>query len=127
MANSAKTSINLSAHSSRVLERNQAAPDRSARINQVIARYDMLITRAREEVSELADNGFLGFVVGEWLDAYPIQMGLQNIVQTVYQERKFDGGDVPNDADFDALIGKLSKLNFTQEMALVEMIEAARA
>lgn len=103
------------------------APDRSARINQVIARYDMLITRAREEVSELADNGFLGFVVGEWLDAYPIQMGLQNIVQTVYQERKFDGGDVPNDADFDALIGKLSKLNFTQEMALVEMIEAARA
>lgn len=127
MAKSTKTSISLSAHSIRALERNQFAPDRSARINEVIARYDMLITREREAVAHLAEHEFLGFVVGEWLEAYPIQMGLLNIVQTVYEDRKFDGFDVPDDADFEALMSELTKLNFAQEMALVEMIEAAQA
>lgn len=127
MAKMTKTSISLSARSIRALERNQLAPDRSARINEVIARYDMLITREREAVARLAANDFLSYIVGEWLEAYPIQLGLRTIVQTVYDERKFDGDDVPNDADFEALMTELAKLNFAQEMALVEMIEAAQA
>lgn len=124
VAASKKTSISLSAHSARVLERNRFSSDRSARIKEMIARYDMLILQEREGVAHLIEDNFLTFVIGEWLEVYPIQLGLLTIVDTVYKDRKFDGFEVPEEAELRALMKQLKALSLTQQMALVEMIEA---
>jgi hypothetical protein len=124
---SKKTSISMSSHSARLLERNRFLPDRSARINQVISRYHALISAEAEAVSDLVGNSFLSFVVGEWLDMYPLAMGLPQIVQHVYEERKLDNLAVPSDDEIEALTKRLSELNVTQETALVEIIEGTLA
>lgn len=122
-----KTSISIQPHTARILERNKYLPDRSARINQIIERYDMLIVQEREGLAPLVADSFLGFVIGEWLEAYPIQLGLPTIVNTVYQERKFDGLEVPDEAEFNKLMEELKSLTFTQQLALTEIIEAQLA
>ena len=118
-----KTDLSLAPHTSRALERNQFCPDSSARINQMVARYDFLVTYERESVVHLVDNDFLKYVVGEWLETYPIQFGLVAVVDGVYQERKFDGYDVPAEVDFKSLMEQLKALSILQQITLVEMIE----
>ena len=71
----------------------------------------------------LVDDDFLKYVVGEWLEVYPIQFGLVAVVDGVYQERKFDGYDVPAEVDFKSLIEQLKALSIIQQITLVEMIE----
>jgi hypothetical protein len=54
-------------------------------------------------------------------------MGLPQIVQHVYEERKLDNLAVPSDDEIEALTKRLSELNVTQETALVEIIEGTLA
>ena len=117
----------MSANTARVLERNRLLSDRSARLNQIVARYDMLVANERQMVAVLADNDFLGFVIAEWLEVYPIQLSLPWIVDMVYQERKLDGYDVPVEGEYTRLVESLKKLTLTQQVALVELIETRRA
>ena len=127
MKEAKKTSFSMSANTARVLERNRLLSDRSARLNQIVARYDMLVANERQMVAVLADNDFLGFVIAEWLEVYPIQLSLPWIVDMVYQERKLDGFDVPDEVEYPTLVESLKKLTLTQQVALVELIETRRA
>lgn len=124
MADTKKTSFTMTAHTDRVLERNKYQPNRSERINQLVGRYDMLISSERENVSDLANDAFLCFVVAEWVEAYPLQLGLNYIINQVYSERKFDRLEVPDEDEFKALMSKVEKLTLTQQVALVEIIES---
>jgi len=127
MKEAKKTSFSMSANTARILERNRLLPDRSARLNQIVARYDMLVANERQAVADLADSNFLNFVISEWLDVYPIQLSLPWILDTVYQERKLDGFDVPDEGEYIGLVESLKKLTLTQQVALVELIETRHA
>jgi hypothetical protein len=127
MKEAKKTSFSMSANTARILERNRLLPDRSARLNQIVARYDMLVANERQAVADLADNKFLDFVIAEWLEVYPIQLSLPWIVDMVYQERKLDGFDVPDEEEYKGVVENLKKLTLTQQVALVELIEARGA
>ena len=127
MKEAKKTSFSMSANTARILERNRLLPDRSARLNQIVARYDMLVANERQAVAVLADNKFLDFVIAEWLEVYPIQLSLPWIVDMVYQERKLDGFDVPDEEEYKGVVENLKKLTLTQQVALVELIEARGA
>ena len=122
-----KTSFTMTPQTNRNLERNHFQPECSARINQIAARFDMLIALERENVSHLVKDEFLSLVVGEFFDAYPINLGLPQIAERVQKELSFDGLDVPSDEEMKPLIDELEAMSITQQMALIELIEAGLA
>lgn len=121
-----KTSITLSKSAEHELSRNTFLPSRSERICQIIQRYAELMRAERPNVDDLLKDSYLGFVVGEWAEVYPIPaMRLHTVVHNVTLERQFDGDSVPEDVD--QLIDQLKNLSPAQEVALIEAIETSRS
>lgn len=119
-----KTSITLSKLTTVLLERNKFVRDRSSRINQICGRYYGLITGELESVEHLLEDDFLKFVILEWVEVYGWGGGLDRLVTQVFNELKFDGDSVPDEAGVTKLVQELAELNTGQQLALVEAIEA---
>lgn len=124
MINTIPTKVSMPAHIASILDDNRVPPNQTARICQIIGRYNVLISAEQDKVANFAENDFLAFVVREWLEAYPVQLGLAEIVWRVAEERRTDGLDVPDTAELKDLLNELNKLTTTQQLSLIELIEA---
>lgn len=122
-----RITIVLNKLATKILDERKSSKSRSARICQIIARYDLILANHNAgNVSYFVNNRIVRTAIIEWGQTYPLGlMPLAEVLNKIIPYLKENDEYMPPQVEIDELLQKAQDLDLSSEVAILERVESS--